>query len=478
MIRRLRVEWKRPAANRETPRKPWPSAPVGSAGRMVDAAPGRAGDFLAARTRAGVDVFVLPTRKFKTKLVRLHWRTPSSRRNAARALVPNLMRRGTRRHPSMADVSRAFESLYGSSWSSSVYKHGQAQITSLRLETVEERFLPGKPAIFAPAVALMRELLFEPHLVRGAFPEDVFAQERLNHRREIEAQYNDKMTWAFQRLLDVTFGEEPYGLPVLGTVEQANALQGGDAIAAWTDLKDRLPVRIFAVGNFALAEVEAIADEFFATARPDADLAAAVRPPPAAGEPRLLIERDDVSQSKLITARLVDLSDLDEREFDALRVYAGVLGGGFHSRMFQSIREKHSLAYFASASLDRLRGVLFTSCGIDASDREKVGELTEKEIASLRDAPPRDDELEQTRRLMISGARGMFDSAGGMVETLEAGLSAGRVRTLDAICRSLAAVTAADVTRVARRIGPVRTIYCLEGAARHAAAAEPGGGEA
>jgi hypothetical protein len=39
-------------------------------------------------------------------------------------------------------------------------------------------------------------------------------------------------------------------------------------------------------------------------------------------------------------------------------------------------------------------------------------------------------------------------------------------------------VTAADVTRVARRIGPVRTIYCLEGAARHAAAAEPGGGEA
>ena len=28
-------------------------------------------------------------------------------------------------------------------------------------------------------------------------------------------------------------------------------------------------------------------------------------------------------------------------------------------------------------------------------------------------------------------------------------------RTLDAICRSLAAVTAADVTRVARRIGPV-----------------------
>src|SRR5262249_2271162 len=117
-------------------------------------------------------------------------------------------------------------------------------------------------------------------------------------------------------------------------------------------------------------------------------------------------------------------------------------------------------------------------CGIDAADREKVVALTEGEIASLRAAPPRDDELEQTRRLMISGARGMFDSAGGMVETLEAGLSAGRVRTLDAICRSLAAVTAADVTRVARRIGPVRTIYCLEGASHHVAGAEAGGADA
>jgi predicted Zn-dependent peptidase len=468
MIRRLRVEGNDPPRFR-TQRGFAGLTPAGSAERMLDTASGRAGDFVAARTRAGVDVFVLPTRKFKTKLVRVHWRTPSSRRNAARALVPNLMRRGTRRHPTMSAVSRAFESLYGSSWSSSVYKHGQEQITSLRLETVEERFLPGKPPIFAPAVALMRELLFEPNLVRGAFPDDVFEQEKLNHRRDIEAQYNDKMTWAFQRLLDETFGDEPYGLPVLGTVADANALKGGDAVAAWTDLKDSLPARVFAVGDFDPVDVQAIADELFAAVRPAAaPVPRTARAPAAAGAaPKVLVERDDVSQSKLITARMVDLENLDEREFDALRVYAGILGGGFHSRMFQTIREKNSLAYFASASLDRLRGVLFTSCGIDAADRDQVGELTEGEIVSLRAAPPRDPELEQTRRLMISGARGMFDSAGGMVETLEAGLSAGRVRTLDAICRSLAAVTAADVQRVARRIGPVLTIYCLEGAAHH-----------
>jgi hypothetical protein len=172
---------------------------------MVDAAADRAATSRRAHA-AGVDVFVLPTRKFRRSCC-VHWRT-AARAELRDLIVDVTAATGTRRHPSMAEVSRAFESLYGSSWSSSVYKHGQAQITSLRLETVEERFLPGKPAIFAPAVALMRELLFEPHLVRGAFPEDVFTQERLNHRREIEAQYNDKMT-GVQRLLDVTFGDGP-----------------------------------------------------------------------------------------------------------------------------------------------------------------------------------------------------------------------------------------------------------------------------
>jgi predicted Zn-dependent peptidase len=434
---------------------------------MGPAAFQKTGDFVAARTRGGVEVFVLPTRKFKTKLVRIHMRARSSEQNAARALVPNLLRRGTRKCPSMALVSRAFESLYGSSWSSSVYKLGHDQITSIRLETVEERFLPGKPAIFKPALELTRELLFEPNLVGGQFPRDVFEQERLNHRRDIEAQYNEKMSWAFQRLLDEMFGQEPYGRPVLGSVEETDALTSPDTVAAWTELCERLPARAFAVGDFDPAEVVAQIDALLPRTR-------AAEPPdpapwskPAATTPRIVIERDEVSQSKLISGRQVDLNNLSEREFDALRVYAGVLGGGFHSRLFQTVREKHSLAYFASASLDRLRGVLYTSCGIDAADREQVRELVEREIDSLRAEPPRHDELEQTRRLMVSSARGMFDSAGGMIETLEAGLAAGRVRTLDGICNAVSAVTAQDVMAAARRVGPPEVVYCLEGESQH-----------
>jgi len=431
----------------------------------------QAGDFVAMTTSSGLEVFVLPTRKFKTKLVRVQMRAQLSPRNAARALVPNLLRRGTRRLPSMVDVSRTFEGLYGTSWSSAAYKLGDEQVLSFRLDAVEERFLPGRPALFEPALALAHDLLFDPNLLEGRFPSGVFAQEKLNHLREIDAQFNDKLTWAFQRLLDETFPDEPYGRPVLGRRDEAESLGMDDAVAAWRELTTTLPARVFAVGDFEPARVVRFVEERLplraGTPRPVGAPAARARTGGAPPGPRLVVEREKISQSKLVTARMVDLADLTEREFDALRVLAGVLGGGFHSRLFQSVREKNSLAYYASASLDRLRGVLYTSCGIDAADRERVCDLVEREIASLASAPPRDDELDQTRRLIVSSGRSTFDSATGMVESFEAALAAGRVRSLDAVCRSVAAVTAADVQSAAQRVGPAQVVYCLEGEARH-----------
>ena len=149
----------------------------------------RAGDFVASVAKGGAEVFVLPTRKFKTRLVRVHLRARLSEQNAARSLAQSLLRRGSSKLPTMVDVSRALEGLYGTLWSSSTYKLGEEQILSFRLETVVERFLPGEPRIFGPALAVARDLMFDPHLVGGRFPDDVFAQEKLNHCREIDASY-------------------------------------------------------------------------------------------------------------------------------------------------------------------------------------------------------------------------------------------------------------------------------------------------
>ena len=112
------------------------------------------------------------------------------------------LRRGTRKHPSLASLSRALESLYGAYFSSSTYKLGLSQVVSFRMEFVDPRFVPEAPDLGERSLELLRDVLLDPVLEGGAFPAGAFEHERLNLRREIEAQYNDKHTYATQRLLE------------------------------------------------------------------------------------------------------------------------------------------------------------------------------------------------------------------------------------------------------------------------------------
>jgi len=227
-----------------------------------------------------------------------------------------------------------------------------------------------------------------------------------------------------------------------------------------------MPTRLFVVGDLEPDSILEWAQQLpFGTA-PSAPIPDTL--PHKGDRPHQVTETENLSQSKLVMGCRVDLKDLSEGDFDALRIYSSILGGGFHSRLFQSVREEHSLAYYASASLDRIKGLLLISCGIDAGDREQVVELIEKEMRSLVEQPPRDDEMAQAIRLAASSTRTVTDSAGGLVDVLEAGMACGRPRSLEGIAKSLETVTAEQVHRVARRIGPFDVIYCLQGENRRA----------
>ena len=424
----------------------------------------RVGDFQLVRGSGDLELYLLPTTRFKTRLLRIHFRAPMDQRCCVRSLLPNLLRRGTTRHPSMRDISRALEEQYGSVWASSTYKLGQEQVLCFRLEVAEERFLPGQPPVFSAARELAREFLREPRLEEGLFPEEEFEQERRNLRHEIEAQFNDKMTFAFHRLLEEMFPGDPYGLPVLGTLEDCEGITREQATEAWRELEG-LPARVFLVGDCDVEEIRRWVEEALPFRSGPSNSSPRPWPEPAA--PREITETQSVSQSKLLIGYPLDHSGLERREYDALRMYTSILGGGYHSRLFQSVREEHSLAYHASSSMDRIKGVMYLSFGIDSAHRSQVLEIVGEQLESLRRAPPDAEEFEQSRRLLVSGSRSLADSPGGMVDVLEGSLASGFVRSLEQSCQDMEQLNPEDVHQAAQRIGPPRIIYTLAGEARH-----------
>ncbi|MEN8151121.1 MAG: insulinase family protein, partial [Planctomycetota bacterium] len=93
------------------------------------------------RIAGGVQLIVYPTDKFKTTLTNILLHRPLDEGTSAAALVPYVLRRGTRRRPDLAAISRHLEMLFGAGLDVDVLRFGERQILSFRLDSVQDRYL-------------------------------------------------------------------------------------------------------------------------------------------------------------------------------------------------------------------------------------------------------------------------------------------------------------------------------------------------
>ena len=62
-------------------------------------------------------------------------------------------------------------------------------------------------------------------------------------------------------------------------------------------------------------------------------------------------------------------------DFPKMQMTNGVFGGFAHSKLFMNVREKESMAYYASSSYASHYGLIYVMAGIDAELEEKAVKL-------------------------------------------------------------------------------------------------------
>jgi predicted Zn-dependent peptidase len=133
------------------------------------------------------------------------------------------------------------------------------------------------------------------------------------------------------------------------------------------------------------------------------------------------------------------------------------------------VREKNSLAYYASSALDRLTGVLFIQCGINASNYERALELARAQPVAVAAGDFDDEDLVAARKLILNRLRSITDEAGPIVDFFHGFRMAGRHYRLSEVLRMIEIVNRDDVVMAARRISP-DTVYFLRGLGENHAA--------
>lgn len=408
----------------------------------------------------GAQLHHAPVQRFKTLLIQAFIRFDLEPVDSTRlAMLRALLRRGTQRLPSQREITRFLERLYGASFGVDLAKVGESHVLTLHLETISDCYVSDSDSAdrrdspFHQGLSFLRDVLAAPALdAEGGFARDVVEQERSNLRRLIEGLVDDRETYAAEQCNRIMCRDEPYALYEYGDTADLPGLGGRDLADYLATAMQHNPIDIYVVGDLDRSRVEDEVREIFELGeRREIRKLRGTTPHPPRREPREVVERVDVQQAKLNIGYRSEIRYGDDGFWD-LQFMNGVLGGFTHSKLFRNVREKARLCYYASSHLERTKGLVFISSGIEPDTYEQAREVIEEQLEAVRRGDISDEEIENTRRMLHSGYRSLQDGAGRMVGLEYVKFLNGRHETVDQILENIDAVNRDGIVKAANAI--------------------------
>ncbi len=409
----------------------------------------------------GVYLTAVQSDKFKTGCFSLNLLRPMKKKEAAaNALIPSVLLRGSETCPDIASISAKLDELYGASIGTLVRKKGEVQLVGFYCDYVQDEYV-DEP-VFAPVMAFLAELLLNPRLENGAFPEAVVDSEKLNLENAMLSRINDKRTYAASQLIRTMCAGQPYGIPRIGDPDDLTEITAKSLYAHYRDLLATSRVELFYMGSLSPETVAKVLQTVLADLpRAEAFVPVGTTPAPAARPVQEKTERLDVTQGKLSLGFFTDITAKDPR-YPALVLAATVFGGGATSKLFTNVREKMSLCYYASASFEKFKGVLSVSSGVEFSKLETAKTEILRQLEACKAGDITDDELESARGYLVSDLKIAMDSPGRLDDYYMGQILLEQGGTMQDLASAIARVTkqeAADAIQALR----LDTIYALEG---------------
>ena len=168
-----------------------------------------------------------------------------------------------------------------------------------------------------------------------------------------------------------------------------------------------------------------------------------------------------MSQAKLVLGFRTNIAYGDPL-YGLLLMYNGILGGFPHSKLFQNVREKASLAYYIFSRLERHKGVMVVAAGIDSNDYEKARGIIEEQVEAMAAGRISETEIENTRRGLINHLRTVEDNPYQIINFHLDGTIGGKNYTIAELIRCIEAVTLEEIKAAAEKI-KLDTVYLLRG---------------
>lgn len=412
-------------------------------------------------SRKQLRIHVLPTKRFKTFAISLYAGVPLREDTVTPvALTPFVLRRGTESYPETTQFREQLEHLYGAGFGFDVYKRGDYQIVQFRMDTINDSFVGGgEQQLLDRSFAFLGEVLTKPAREDGHFKTSYVQAERETVRKKLESIVNDKMRYAGERCIEEMCKHEPYRLHPLGERKVLPAIEPPELTVAYENWLREASMDLYVVGDTTLEEVEELVERHFNLERKTSSDYQAQEAVRGDEKPNTVIERLNIGQGKLNLGLRTSITYADDKYAAAL-MYNGILGGYPHSKLFVHVREKESIAYYASSRYDGHKGIATIQSGIEIPNYEKAVTIIKQQLEEMRLGHITDLEMSQTKAMIRNLLKEMQDAAFEMIAYDFNRQLSGKERTSEQLLAQIEQITKQDVREAAEQFR-LDTIYFL-----------------
>ncbi|MGE7020305.1 EF-P 5-aminopentanol modification-associated protein YfmF [Solibacillus cecembensis] len=406
--------------------------------------------FLTTQLAKGVSLHIRQTAQFKTVNFSVKWRTQLTEKGASeRTVLSNVLQHSNARFATSAAYRSYLDDLFGTVLYFDTTKRGEEHTVLMNAETVNDNYL-AHDSVLNEVIGLLHDAIFKPNFEHNVFIKAIVEREKEMVIQRIQSIFDDKSRFAQKRIMEILRPNHPASISANGTIDAIKAISPESLTAAYEDMLNHDAIDIYVVGDIDVEQMIAKIKE--ALPFIDREVKKTERnqevPENIKGYTK---ETQEMKQGKLHIGYQTPVVFGDD-DFHKMQIFNGIFGGYAHSKIFMNVRERESLAYYASSSYAAQYGLLFVVSGIEPAKEAKAREVIAEQLVALQNGEITDLELAQTKAMLINQLKEALDSARGQIEIFDQYKELKDPFTLEKWSARWQAVTKEDVQQMAQQM--------------------------
>lgn len=372
-----------------------------------------------------------------------------------------LMSKTSNKYRTLKEKNRYLNFLYGASFFVNTQRFGDLYNIEFGIEYINKEFLPDKEELLYKVLYFLKEMIYNP----ADWSKKEIQREKAVLANRINKQKDDKFNYAIKRVEELLCKDEPFGTALYGGIENVESVDKSSLITAYDKLLDSC-VTIIVSGNLCgYDDIDKKINEVFKncnnSTKKITDLVFNTKKE-SLSNIKVVNENIDATQSILTVGMKIDNCNADD--FYALNLYNFILGGAPSSKLFQTVREKESLAYDISSIYNCFKDIIIIYAGINKDNYNKALRIIEDQITHIKQGKITDIEFNSAKDMLIESLIECNDSKISLLDNKLMNIIRYKTDSISIgdVIEQVKKITIDDIVRVANLIS-IKKIFFLGG---------------